>query len=165
MANISKDRQAMMPDEVNGRPVVHTSRGPVLTPCAPGNILARMGDKWTILVISFLSLYPDTPMRFGALRRGIPNISQRKLTLTLRNLERDGLVSRHYYTEVPPRVEYTLTERGKSMLEPLAGFTNWIRDSWQDIEVSQRAYDQAAELSEKYDVTHPDRNINTGNFP
>lgn len=61
-------------------------------------------------------------MRFGVLRQGIPNISQRMLTLTLRNLERDGLVSRHYYPELPPRVEYELTERGCSMLEPLAGF-------------------------------------------
>jgi DNA-binding HxlR family transcriptional regulator len=133
MENIPEDGQTMMPDEVNGRPVLHTPRGPVLTPCAPGSVLARLGDKWTILVISFLSLCPDTPMRFGVLRQGIPDISQRMLTLTLRNLERDGLVSRHYYPELPPRVEYELTERGCSMLEPLAGFTRWIRDTWQDM--------------------------------
>lgn len=114
----------------------------MLTPCAPGSVLARLGDKWTILVISFLSLYPDTPMRFGALRRGIPDISQRMLTLTLRNLERDGLLLRHYYPELPPRVEYSLTERGRSMLEPLEGFTRWIRNTWQDIEASRRAYDE-----------------------
>jgi DNA-binding HxlR family transcriptional regulator len=69
------------------------------------------------------------------------------LTLTLRNLERDGLVSRHYYPEPPPRVEYKLTERGRSMLEPLAGFTRWIRDTWQDIEASRRAYDEAEDRS------------------
>ena len=130
-----------MPREVNGRPVIETPNGPVLTPCAPGSVLARLGDKWTILVISLLSLSPDTPMRFGALRRGIPDISQRMLTLTLRNLERDGLVARHYYTELPPRVEYELTPRGHSMLKPLAGFTDWIRDTWQDIEASRREYD------------------------
>lgn len=141
MASSSTER--VTPREVNGRPVMETASGPVLTPCAPGSVLARLGDKWTILVISMLSLSPDRPMRFGALRRGIPDISQRMLTLTLRNLERDGLVARHYYTELPPRVEYELTPRGHSMLEPLAGFTNWIRDTWQDIEASRRAYDAA----------------------
>lgn len=134
-----------MPREINGRPVIETPRGPVLTPCAPGSVLARLGDKWTILVVSMLSLSPDAPMRFGALRRGIPDISQRMLTLTLRNLERDGLVARHYYTELPPRVEYELTDRGKSMLKPLAAFTNWIRDTWQDIETSRREFDEAEE--------------------
>jgi DNA-binding HxlR family transcriptional regulator len=130
-----------MSREINGRPVIETSHGPVLTPCAPGSVLARLGDKWTILVISLLSLSPDAPMRFGALRRGIPDISQRMLTLTLRNLERDGLVARHYYTELPPRVEYELTNRGRSMLKPLAGFTDWIRDTWQDIEASRTKFD------------------------
>lgn len=132
-----------MQREINGRPVIETTRGPVLTPCAPGSVLARLGDKWTILVISLLALSPDAPMRFGAIRRGIPDISQRMLTLTLRNLERDGLVARHYYSEVPPRVEYELTDRGKSMLEPLAAFTGWIRDTWQDIEASRIAFDKA----------------------
>ena len=78
-----------------------------------------------------------------AIRRGIPDISQRMLTLTLRNLERDGLVARHYYAELPPRVEYELTQRGYSMLKPLAGFTDWIRDTWQEIEASRRAFDEA----------------------
>ncbi|QKJ94539.1 winged helix-turn-helix transcriptional regulator [Agrobacterium pusense] len=131
-----------MPREINGRPVIETARGPVLTPCAPGSVLARLGDKWTILVVSMLALSPDAPMRFGALRRGIPDISQRMLTLTLRSLERDGLVARHYYPEVPPRVEYELTARGRSMLEPLAAFTGWIRDTWQDIEASRKEFDE-----------------------
>lgn len=130
-----------MQREINGRPVIETARGPVLTPCAPGSVLARLGDKWTILVVSMLALSPDAPMRFGAIRRGIPNISQRMLTLTLRSLERDGLVARHYYPEVPPRVEYELTARGRSMLEPLAAFTGWIRDTWQDIEASRKEFD------------------------
>lgn len=129
--------------EINGRPIIETPHGPVLTPCAPGSVLARLGDKWTILVISLLALSPDAPMRFGALRRGIPDISQRMLTLTLRNLERDGLVARYYYPEVPPRVEYELTVRGKSMLKPLAGFTDWIRATWQEIEASRAEFDKA----------------------
>lgn len=132
-----------MQRHINGRPVIETARGPVLTPCTPGSVLVRLGDKWTILVVSMLALSPDEPMRFGAIRRGIPDISQRMLTLTLRNLERDGLVARHYYPEVPPRVEYELTERGKSMLPPLAAFTGWIRDTWQDIEASRIAFDEA----------------------
>jgi DNA-binding HxlR family transcriptional regulator len=136
-----------MQREVNGRPILETPNGPVLTPCAPNSVLARMGDKWTILVISLLSLSPGKPLRFGALRRGIPDISQRMLTLTLRNLERDGLVLRRFYPEVPPRVEYALTERGMSMLEPLAGFTDWIRDTWQDIEASRKAFDEAEKAS------------------
>lgn len=131
-----------MPREINGRPVIETPRGPVLTPCAPGSVLARLGDKWTILVISMLALSPEAPMRFGAIRRGIPDISQRMLTLTLRNLERDGLVLRRYFSEVPPRVEYELTDRGRSMLQPLAAFTGWIRDTWQEIETSRLTFDQ-----------------------
>ena len=130
-----------MQREINGRPIIETTRGPVLTPCAPGSVLARLGDKWTILVVSMLALSPNAPMRFGAIRRGIPDISQRMLTLTLRSLERDGLVARHYYPEVPPRVEYELTARGRSMLEPLAAFTGWIRDTWQDIEASRKEFD------------------------
>ena len=86
-----------MAREINGRPVFETPDGPKLTPCAPGSVLARLGDKWTILVISLLALSQETPMRFSAIRRGIPDISQRMLTLTLRNLERDGLVARYYY--------------------------------------------------------------------
>ncbi len=132
-----------MQREINGRPVIETPHGPVLTPCAPGSVLARLGDKWTILVVSMLALAPHAPMRFGAIRRGIPDISQRMLTLTLRSLERDGLVARHYYPEVPPRVEYELTTRGKSMLQPLAAFTNWIKDTWQDIEASRQEFDQS----------------------
>jgi DNA-binding HxlR family transcriptional regulator len=132
--------------EVNGRPILETANGPVLTPCAAGSVLERLGDKWTVLVISLLSLSADKPLRFGALRRGIPDISQRMLTLTLRNLERDGLVKRYYYTELPPRVEYQLTARGLSMLEPLAAFTSWVRETWQDIEESRRAFDQSEQV-------------------
>ena len=86
-----------------------TDRGPILTPCAPNGVLARLGDQWTILVISLLALTPDRAVRFSAIMQGIPQISQRMLTLTLRNLERDGLVVRHYFAEVPPRVEYDLS--------------------------------------------------------
>ena len=126
---------------IHGRPYAETAQGPILTPCAPHDILARLGDKWTILVMSILALNPETPLRFSAIRRGINGISQRMLTLTLRNLERDGLVKRHYYAEVPPRVEYQLTPMGKTMLPALDGFTAWIRGNWQAIEMSRKTYD------------------------
>lgn len=130
-----------MAKTIHGRPYIETARGPVLTPCAPNSVLARLGDKWTILVMSMLALSPETPLRFSAIRNGIPDISQRMLTLTLRNLERDGLVTRHYFAEVPPRVEYELTGMGKTMLPALEGFTSWIRENWQAIEASRQAFD------------------------
>ncbi|MEJ5112983.1 winged helix-turn-helix transcriptional regulator [Erwinia billingiae] len=138
-----------MAREINGRPIIETPDGPQLTPCAPSSALTRLGDKWTILVISLLSLSQNKPMRFSAIRRGIPDISQRMLTLTLRNLERDGLVTRFYYPELPPRVEYELTDRGQSMLEPLAQFTSWIRNTWKDIEASRKAYDEREDKNGK----------------
>ncbi|NIF32812.1 helix-turn-helix transcriptional regulator [Enterobacter sp. Cy-643] len=133
---------------IHGRPYKDTTKGPMLTPCAPNSILVRLGDKWTILVMSMLALSPDQPMRFSAIKHGIPAISQRMLTLTLRNLERDGLVLRHYYAEVPPRVEYQLTLRGKTMLPALEGFTGWIKENWQAIEESRRVFD-AIEAGER----------------
>ena len=126
---------------IHGRPYEQTASGPVLTPCAPNSVLALLGDKWTILVISILALTPDEAMRFSTIRRGIPDISQRMLTLTLRNLERDGLVSRYYHAEVPPRVEYDLTPRGRTLLPALEGFTGWIRANWEEIERSRQKYD------------------------
>lgn len=130
-----------MEKTIHGRPYEQTKKGPVLTPCAPHDVLARLGDKWTILVVSILALAPETPLRFSQIKNGIPAISQRMLTLTLRNLERDGLVLRHYFAEVPPRVEYELTPMGKTMLPALEGFTNWIRENWQAIERSRQSFD------------------------
>ena len=86
-----------------------------------------MGDKWTILVMSLLAIASGHRLRFSELKAGIKGITQRMLTVTLRNLERDGLLVRHYFPEVPPRVEYKLTPRGASMLPALEGFTSWIR--------------------------------------
>ena len=132
-----------MSKTIHGRLYREGVKGPVLTPCAPHSVLARMGDKWTILVMSILAISPETSLRFSAIKNGIPKISQRMLTLTLRNLERDGLVKRHYYPEVPPRVEYELTPIGKTMLPALEGFTSWIRENWQAIERSRQQFDTA----------------------
>lgn len=130
-----------MSQNIYGRPYTVTARGPVLTPCAPHDVLARLGDKWTILIVSLLSLAPENRLRFSEIKSGITGISQRMLTLTLRNLERDGLLVRHYFPEVPPRVEYELSTMGKSMLPALEGFTNWIGSNWTAIEAARQNFD------------------------
>lgn len=130
-----------MAETIHGRPFVMTRKGPVLTPCAPHEVLARMGDKWTILVMSLLALAPNNQLRFSEIKSGVRGISQRMLTMTVRNLERDGLLKRHYFAEVPPRVEYELTSMGRSMLPALEGFTAWIRSNWPAIEAARRDYD------------------------
>lgn len=114
---------------------------PKLQPCAPHNVLERLGDKWTVLVVSLLSLALGNRLRFSELKYGIEGISQRMLTQTLRNLERDGLLVRHYFPEVPPRVEYELTEMGRTMLPALQGFTDWIKANWPAIEAARNDYD------------------------
>ena len=124
------------------RPHVVKPREVQLTPCAPHDVLARLGDKWTILVVSLMSLAPDNRLRFSEIKNGIQGISQRMLTLTLRNLERNGLVARHYFPEVPPRVEYELSLLGKTMLPPLEVFTGWIRSSWPAIEQARKHFDE-----------------------
>ncbi|WP_281250585.1 winged helix-turn-helix transcriptional regulator [Paraburkholderia megapolitana] len=128
---------------INGRRYTETEQGPRFAPCAPHSVLARLGDKWTILVMSHLAVAPGHQLRFSTLKSGIEGITQRMLTLTLRNLERDGLLIRHYFPEVPPRVEYELTEMGAGMLPALEGFTSWIRDNWPRIEDCRRVYDES----------------------
>ena len=130
---------------IHGRPYAETEAGPRFTPCAPNGVLARLGDKWTILVMSHLAVADGHRLRFSALKGGIEGITQRMLTLTLRNLERDGLLKRHYFPEVPPRVEYELTAMGASMLPALEGFTSWIRANWPRIAESRAEYDSTRE--------------------
>lgn len=126
---------------IYGRPYAAVTDGLVLTPCAPHDVLARLGDKWTILVMSILALAPGNRLRFSEIRNGVKGISQRMLTLTLRNLERDGLLTRHYFPEVPPRVEYEVSTMGRSMLPALEGFTGWIRSNWPGIVQARQGYD------------------------
>jgi DNA-binding HxlR family transcriptional regulator len=109
--------------------------------CAPHDLLARLGDKWTILTMGLLSLAPGNRLRFSEIKAGVEGISQRMLTLTLRSLERDGLVLRHVFAEVPPRVEYELTDMGRSMLPSLEGFTGWMHANWPEIEKARKTYD------------------------
>ena len=89
---------------------------------AISDVLARVGDKWSILIVGRLGMQT---MRFNELRRDIGGISQRMLTLTLRGLERDGLVTRTVFPTVPPRVDYALTALGCSLLKPVTGLSDW----------------------------------------
>lgn len=102
--------------------------------------LARIGDKWTVLVVELLR---DGPMRFNELRRTINGISQRMLTLTLRGLERDGLVTRTQYPTIPPRVEYELTPLGRTLRAPLGAIAEWARTNRPMIERAQKLFDAA----------------------
>lgn len=105
---------------------------------ALGRILDRIADKWTIMVVGVLS---QGTMRFNALQRSIPGISHRMLTLTLRGLERDGLLTRTAYPTIPPRVDYELTEAGHSLREPLMTLGAWARARQSAIEAAQRDFD------------------------
>jgi len=109
--------------------------------CPMREMLARLGDKWTILVIFTLSQAPGTRLRFSQLQKSITGISQRMLTLTLRNLERDGAIMRYFFAEVPPRVEYELTDLGKSLLVPVGHLVEWIESNWQKIEGARKDFD------------------------
>ena len=132
-----------MAASMNDWPHEVTSRGIRLSACLPHDLIARLGDKWTILVLSLLSIAPDQRLRFSQILYGVNGISQRMLTLTLRHLQRDGLVIRHYHAEVPPRVEYELSEIGHGMQEPLRVFGGWMRDNWPAIEQARRCFDAA----------------------
>ncbi|PZV37179.1 winged helix-turn-helix transcriptional regulator [Mesorhizobium kowhaii] len=91
-----------------------------------GDFLERVGDKWTILLLMVLG---DRRMRFGELHRAINGISQRMLTVTLRNLERDGVLIRTVYPTIPPRVEYELSDRGRSLKLALAPVGKWVMEN------------------------------------
>ncbi len=124
------------------------------TPAIPGNlhvpedcravseVLSRVGDKWTVLVVSTLG---DGPKRFNELRRALGSISQRMLTLTVRALERDGLVTRTVFPTNPPRVDYELTELGRSLLEPVSALGTWARHNRPAIQQSRQRFDAAGD--------------------
>lgn len=97
--------------------------------CPIRNILARICDKWSLVVIYTLNNAGQEPVRFKQLQRQIPDISQKMLTTTLRTLEEDGYISRTVYPEVPPRVEYTLTERTKSLLPHINALIDWAAEN------------------------------------
>src|ERR1700742_470791 len=117
-----------------------TRRNPHVTEdCrAVSAVLARVGDKWSVLIVSRLGA---KPMRFNELKREIGGISQRMLTLTLRNLERDGLITRTVFATIPPRVDYELTALGRSPLVPVSALGDWALKNQQKIAESQAKFD------------------------
>ena len=122
---------------------------PVLPPSphADGNcravasVLSRIGDKWSVFVIMMLI---GGPMRFNELKRRIGGISQRMLTLTLRGLERDGLVTRTVFPTIPPRVDYELTKLGRSLLDPVSELGLWARRNRAAIAEARQHFDATA---------------------
>ena len=102
------------------------------------SVLDRVGDKWSLLVIGLLQ---PGPQRFTELLRAVPGISRRMLTLTLRQLERDGLVDRAAYAEIPPRVEYRVTALGQTLTEPVLVLARWASANQTEIAANLDAYD------------------------
>lgn len=105
---------------------------------AVSSILSRIGDKWSVLVIMLLG---DGPRRFNEIKRMVGGISQRMLTLTLRGLERDGLVTRTVYPTIPPRVDYELTELGRSLRQPVEHLGSWAFENLPQIQAARARFD------------------------
>lgn len=106
--------------------------------CPVKDVMAKLGDRWAIL--SMLTLGDNGRMRFNAIKASIPDISQRMLTVTLRGLEQNGLVTRTIYPEIPPRVEYELTPLGKELLVKIMDLSAWAKSRLDDILVARKKY-------------------------
>ena len=106
--------------------------------CPIRNVLSRVGDKWSMLILFTLENHPT--IRFKELQRNIPDISQKMLTATLKALEADGLISREVFPEVPSRVEYALTEKGKSLLPLIDNLLTWASNNMEDIIASRERF-------------------------
>jgi DNA-binding HxlR family transcriptional regulator len=109
---------------------------------AVSGVLARIGDKWSVLIVALLG---DGPKRFSEIKRMVGGISQRMLTLTLRGLERDGLVTRTVFPTIPPRVDYELTALGRSLWRPVEALGAWARANQGEIEAARRRFDARAD--------------------
>jgi DNA-binding HxlR family transcriptional regulator len=113
------------------------------------DVLARIGDKWTVYVVRLLS---DGSMRFNEIKRAIPAISQRMLTLTLRGLERDGLVTRTIYPTIPPRVDYELTDLGRTLIETLGALGTWAVANRASVEKARASFDAKGKKAGKVGI-------------
>jgi DNA-binding HxlR family transcriptional regulator len=122
--------------------VVTNERGNVFDPNCPTRvILDRIGDKWTVLAVLLLR---NGPLRFTELRDGIGRVAPKVLTQTLRRLERDGIVTREVFAEVPPRVVYALTPLGESLIKPITAVSDWAEEHMPAISKAQVRYDAGA---------------------
>ena len=110
--------------------------------CEFREMLDRVGDKWSLLVIAMLEQRPTERARFSELKRSIPGISQRMLTATLRSLERDGVLTRHVYPEAPPRVEYQLTPLGRQFMQPVRALVTWLQMNQSAIRAARDTFDR-----------------------
>jgi DNA-binding HxlR family transcriptional regulator len=113
---------------------------------AIGDLLGRIGDKWSVLVVARLG---EGPLRFNELRRSIGGISQRMLTLTLRGLERDGLITRTVFPTIPPRVDYALTPLGHDLLNPVSALSSWAIRNQSKIAQARAHFDELCEAKGK----------------
>jgi DNA-binding HxlR family transcriptional regulator len=112
--------------------------------CPTREVIHHIGDRWTVLVVGALS---GGTLRFSQIAKAVDGVSQKMLTQTLRGLERDGLVARTVYPEIPPRVEYELTEAGRTLIDPLRGLEDWAKEHMSAVLDAQSAYDDAARRS------------------
>lgn len=110
--------------------------------CPSRTSLAKIANKWTAMVVMSLD---GGPLRFGAIREAVDGISGKVLTDTLRDLERDGILTRTAYDEMPPRVEYALTELGRSLHQPLASLGRWAAENIEQVLDARHAYDERRE--------------------
>ncbi len=118
-----------------------TANGDVMSGCRIREILERVGEKWSLQVIFHLGAGPQ---RFTGLKRSIDGVSQRMLTVTLRGLERDGIVSRTMYPVIPPRVEYALTPLGATLLDAVGALVSWADAHLAEVDAARAAYDARA---------------------
>jgi DNA-binding HxlR family transcriptional regulator len=109
--------------------------------CPTRQVLDRIADKWTVLIVQSLS---GGTLRFAQLRRTVDGISQKVLTNTLRGLERDGIVSRRIYASVPPKVEYSLTNLGRSLCQLVGGVCQWAESNIERVDEARKEYDRTA---------------------
>ena len=110
-----------------------TIQNSIFPDCPIRNILSRICDKWSLLILYTLEKTDGQMLRFKQLQRAIPDISQKMLTTTLRTLEEDGMVRRQIYAEVPPRVEYSLTERANSLFPHIYSLIGWALENYDDV--------------------------------
>ena len=125
-------------DSASAVPDSRSGPDPYAADCPSRRLLDRIGDRWTVLVVGVLG---DGPRRFSEIRRAVDGVSQKMLTQTLRGLERDGLVTRTVFAEVPPRVEYELTEAGRTLQEPLKALERWSIEHFGQVTASWETYD------------------------
>ena len=119
--------------------ISHELRDKMFPECPVRNVLARTGDKWSMLVMHELA-QSEISMRFGELNKSLPDVSQKVLSQTLRRLEEDGFVTRTVYAEVPPRVEYALTERAELFMKACQPMVEWAVAHFAEIMASRRQY-------------------------